>query len=179
MKMEPLKGGSLRIWMTHTDMQHWGLQFERLDARDACTRRALLRLISVAQERLAFRADGELTVEALPIDGGCLLLLAPLTPLLICPTEPTVYTVHTADDLLRLGSGLCRFPQDTLPTASLFAWDEEYRLIVYADKAPTTALRRLLGEFADRTAKGYTAAAFTEEHGRAVAVGNALQQLRH
>ena len=49
MKMEPLKGGCLKIWLTETDMQHWGLCFDRMRARDETTRRAMLKLISSAR----------------------------------------------------------------------------------------------------------------------------------
>lgn len=177
MKMEPLKGGSLRIWMTHTDMRHWGLCFEDMDARDETTRRALLRLVGVARERLAFCADGELTVEALPLADGCLLLMTPhrTTPLLL-PAEPTVYVFHNADDLLSFGKSL---PSGSLPAASLFAWGRQYRLIVYPERLPHAACRRLLSEFADVTAKGYPAAAYTEERGHPLVIGEALYRLRH
>lgn len=179
MKMEPLRGGSLKIWMTHTDMQHWGLRFDRMDAHDEATRRAVLRLITVAKERLAFGAVGELTVEALPIDGGCLLLLTPLDAApLFRRSEPVIYTIRSADDLLRFGHGLCRLPASTLPYSSLFGWERGYRLIVYPDATAGTACRRLLSEFTETTAKGQAAAAYTEEHGKPLLIGDALQRLQ-
>ena len=179
MKMEPLKGGSLKIWMTNTDMRHWGLTFELMSARDTPTQRALLRLITVARERKVLPLDGDIAVEALPIDGGCLFLLTPLhTASLTRVPEPTVYTVHTADDLLNFGNGLCRIATETLPSASLFGWQTHYRLVIYADKPLSAACRRLVDEFCDKTAKGRAATAHTEEHGHALLVGNALHRLQ-
>lgn len=179
MKMEPLRGGCLKIWMTQADMQHWGLQFDRMDARDEATRRAVLRLITVARERLALGAISELTVEALPIDGGCLLLLTPLDAApLFRRSEPVIYTVRSADDLLCLGRGLCRLPASALPSSSLFGWERGYRLIVYPDATTGTACRRLLSEFSEATAKGRAAAAYTEEHGEPLLIGDALQRLQ-
>ncbi len=179
MKMEPLRGGSLKIWMTDADMQQWGLRFDLMSARDIPTQRALMRLITVARERKILNVDSDIAVEALPIDGGCLFLLTPLhTAALTRVPEPTVYTVHTADDLLDFGNGLSHIETDTLPSASLFGWQTQYRLIIYADKPLTATCRRLVDEFCDKTAKGRAAIAHTEEHGRALLVGNALHRLQ-
>ena len=179
MKMEPLRGGSLKIWMTDADMRQWGLTFERMSARDIPTQQALLRLITVARERKVLLSSSDIAVEALPIDGGCLFLLTPLhTAALTRVPEPTVYTVHTADDLLNFSSGLSRIETEALPSASLFGWQMHYRLIIYADKPLPAVCRRLVEEFCDKTAKGRAATAHTEEHGRALLVGNALHRLQ-
>lgn len=180
MKMEPLKSGRLKIWMTQSDMQRFGLSFETMNTHDAATRHAVLRLLSIAKQRHAFFACDGLTVEALPISEGCVLLLTPEGRRRTCmPAKPTVYTIRSADDLLRFGDSLSRVPKSKLPTASLFGWEQEYRLILYTDTDAATAepCNRLLTEFAEPIADSYSAAAYTEEHGRALAVGNALEQL--
>lgn len=178
MKMEPLKSGRLKIWMTQSDMQRFGLSFETMNARDDATRHAVLKLLNIAQQRYAFFSCDGLTVEALPISDGCLLLLTPgrHRPTFPVP-QPTVYTIHSADDLLRFGNSLSQMPKNELPTASLFGWEQEYRLILYTDTATSESCKRLLLEFAEPIAHSYTAAAYTEEHGHALAVGNALQRL--
>lgn len=180
MKMEPLKSGRLKIWMTQSDMQRFGLSFDTMNTRDAATRHAVLRLLNIAKQRHAFFACDGLTVEALPISEGCVLLLTPGGHRrAYTPAKPTVYTIRNADDLLRFGNSLSRVPRHKLPAASLFGWEQEYRLILYADTDALTAepCNRLLLEFAEPIANGYSAAAYTEEHGRALAVGNALEQL--
>ena len=178
MKMEPLKSGRLKIWMTQSDMQRFGLSFETMNTRDTATRHAVLRLLSIAKQRHAFFACDGLTVEALPISEGCVLLLTPEGHRQTCSLpKPTVYTIRSADDLLRFGSSLSCVPKSQLPPASLFGWEQEYRLILYTDTLTTEPCHRLLTEFAEPIADSYPAAAYTEEHGRALAVGNALEQL--
>ena len=171
MKMEPLQDGCLKIWMTETDMHHWGLHFNRMHAQDEATRRAIIKLITLAQERHILRASHDVVVEALPISDGCLLLLSPAVPLKRIPL-PTVYRFTDADALLQFGRALAH--ESTFPPASLYQWNTEYRLIVYAGWEPLCRYRRLLSEFAQPLTDH---AAYTEEHGRALAVGNALQVL--
>ncbi len=178
MKMEPLDSGCLKIWMTHADMLSWGLDFDRMSVRDTATRHAVLKLIHLAQERLALPLSTGMTVEALPLEDGCLLLLTPGHPR--CQTraaQPAVYAIRTADDLLQLGGRLSLLPKHRLPCASLFEWHTGYRLILYPDTLPSTPLRRLVGEFAELIGKGSTTAAYTEEHGSPLVIGNALQRL--
>ena len=171
MKMEPLQDGCLKIWMTETDMLHWGLHFDRMHAQDDATRRAMIKLITLAQERHVLQASHDVVVEALPLSEGCLLLLSPTTPLKRIPS-PTVYRFDDADALLQFGQALLY--ETTFPPASLYQWNKEYRLIVYAGFEPLHRYRRLLSEFAHPLSDS---AAYTEEHGRALAVGNALQVL--
>ncbi len=178
MKMEPLKGGCLKIWLSGTDMHHWGLRFESMSAEDTATRRAIHRLIHIARQREALRAEEGLTVEALPTDEGCLLLFTPQR--LFVPLrspKPIIYALYSGDDLLELGDRLCRWDSRILPAAALYGWGPSYRLIVYADPAPAPALHRLLNEYAQPVATGYAAAAYTEEHGTPLIATQALQRL--
>lgn len=172
MKMEPLHSGSLKIWMSHDDMHRFGLSFATMSARDTATRQAIFRLLHIARRRHIFPDDKGLTIELLPVDSGCLLLLTPGHRY----PKPAVYAIHTADDLLRFGDSLAQLPVRDLPTASLFGWDEEYRLILYPD-LNFDSCKQLLSEFAEPIANGYITAAYTEEHGRTLAVGNALERL--
>lgn len=177
MKMEPLKNGSLKIWMTDTDMQHWGLQFEQMGSHDEATRRAALRLIAVARDRRLLSTEGALTMEALPIRNGCLLLITPhRDPLLRLPPPATVYCFHAADDLLQLADSLRYIKAQTLPPASLFRWQSGYRLIVYHDATTHTVCRRQLCEYAEPL-DGVLAVARTSEYGKAICIGDALSRL--
>lgn len=179
MKMEPLKNGSLKIWMTEEDMQHFGLQFEHMSAHNEATRRAVSRLISVARDRHLLHTGGELTLEALPLGNGCLLLVTPRCgePLFPLP-QPAVYHLQNADDLLQLTDGLRLLPTNTLPAASLFAWPTGYRLIVYPHKTKSChRCCQLLCEYA-QPINDPLAVAHTEEHGTALCIGNAFRRLR-
>ena len=146
-------------------------------ADDIATRHVILRLLRVAEERLLLPTDTDVTVEALPIDEGCLLLLTPHRAQTL--HEPAVYTFITTDDLLRFGRCLQEISPRLFPTSSLFGWQTEYRLIIYPDMPLASDCRQRLLEFAIPTAKGYIAAAYTEEHGARLIIGDALQRLRH
>ena len=179
MKMEPLKGGRLKIWMTVEDMARFGLRFEAMSTADRATRHALLRLIAVARERAPLDMEDGVMVEALPLESGCLLLLTPSEALPPWAAQPFICTFENENDLLGFGRGLRPLAETALPTSSLFGWENGYRLIVYPSAALPRSFRRLLKEYATPTARGYPAAAYTEEHGRALSVGDALQRLRH
>lgn len=179
MKMEPLKGGRLKIWLTKHDMEHWGLRFETMDIADRATRRALLRLVAVARERTYPLAESGIKIEAIPLDDGCLLLLTPSDTAWFHAAEPVICTFQNENDLLGFGRGLRPLAENTLPASSLFGWQSGYRLIVYPSPTLPRFFGTLLKEYAAPTARGYPAAAYTEEHGVPLSIGDALQRLRH
>ena len=176
MKIDSLPNGSYRIWLTDADMHRWGLRFETMGAGDTATETAITRLVQLLDRRGTSAVAERVTVEALPIEGGCVLLFTPKGERLTAPTPlPQIYALGGAGEVLCLGRALQNARR--LPPASLYAWGEQYRLIVYPDLY-TPRPSRLLSEFGHRVAQGAAAAAFTEEHGRAVTVGNALHRLR-
>ena len=178
MKMEPLNSGCLKIWMTHAEMERWGLSFDTMDIHDTATRYAICKLLKIARRRHDFATEDGLTVEVLPVDTGCLLLLTPSHLPLDSPTaQPTVYLIETSDDLLNLGYSLSHLSPTVLPSASLFATENRYHLILYSDGLATAPCERLISEFGERVAGGFAAAAYVEEHGRTLAIGDALQRL--
>ncbi len=178
MKIESLHNGCLKIWMTDSDMRRWGLQFESMAASDQATRAAVTKLLRIARQHEDLPLDGAMTVEAVPVESGCLFVITPqrLRPLLPMPSMQ-IYALNSADDVLQLGAGLRGEERRMLPAASLYRWGEAYRLILYPGFCAGQDLRRLLSEFADKVGEGVAAAAFVEEHGTPLAVGNALQRL--
>ena len=177
MKIERLPSGSYQIWMTDADMQRWGLRFETMGAQDAATRAAIRRLLQLLGHRGLWTNGVSLTVEAVPIEQGCLLLFSPKREWPLCAVLcPQIYALNSAGEVLQLGQALGE--TETLPSASLFLWGEEYRLIVYPDPRTSRCEQLPLSEFAQPIAQGHTAAAFTEEHGQTITVGNALHRLR-
>lgn len=176
MKIESLGCGRLKIWMSERDMNRWGLRFERMDAQDTATRAAITKMLTVARQRDYPSAAEDLTVEAVPVEGGCVFLFTPRRPRPLFRMPPVqIYTISSADTLLRLGDALRR--QSPLPLSSLYRMGEEYRLLVYPALFPSALDRRLLAEYTDWAGEGAAAAAWVEEHGTPVAVGNALSAL--
>lgn len=61
--------------------------------------------------------------------------------------------------------------------SSLYRFDGRYRLVVYPASTLPKGVGQLFAEFARSAGEGDAAAAFTAEHGQAVAVGDALSKL--
>lgn len=177
MKMEALNSGDLRIWMTDEDLCRWGLCLENMKAGTPETNRAIRRLLGVARQRLPFRSNGSVLVEALPLDGGCLFLFS--TPERSFPAVilPQIYTLDSAEAVLQFGETLSASPCKELPSASLYQQGDAYVLILYAGLGEMGDSRRLLQEFGHRSGEGYAAASYIEEHGRPITVGDALHRL--
>lgn len=175
--MESLRDGALKIWMTENDMRRWGLRFEQLGAHDRATDAAVTKLLQVARGRAVLPETGAMTVEAVPLEEGCILLFTPRRKLPPCRMPPAkVFALQNANDVLQLGQYLTAVKR--VPTASLYRWGEEYRLILYPGLCAWQEFCRRLEEFAEPIGEGDVAAAFVEEYGIPVAIGNALTRLR-
>ena len=183
MELTRLHNGCLRIWLTETDLERMGLSFDRLDASDPTTRLAMGQILLAAEQQTGFIPSGNLMVEALPIQNGCLLLLSPIGDSQSWKPKraggPYIYAVETAEQLLRLAENWKRFAvrEELLPASSLYRWDTHYRLIVYPAASFPPGMRQLLTEFTTETGEGDAAAAFIAEHGKALLIGNALPRL--
>ncbi len=185
MRMELLENGCLKILLTESDMQQLHLNFEQLDYNDVNMQQALRELLLQAREQTGFDASGNLLVEALPIDKGCLLLLTPAggrrRARMKRVTGPYVYEIENADRLLQLADGWRRytaaFPAAALTGSSLYQFGNRYRLVLYTGAAPCKGLQHLLQEFTKPAGEGDAAAAFAAEHGKPLAIGDALNQL--
>lgn len=96
---------------------------------------------------------------------------------------PYIYEVEDAEQLFRLAEGLLRYRQPLekrlLPSAgsSLYLFGEKYRLVLYPAAALPRGVQDLMREFSRCAGEGDAAAAYTAEHGRAIAVGDALLRL--
>ncbi len=176
--MEPLGSGDLRIWMTDTELSRWGLSLDDMRQGTPTAESAMRRLLGVARQRLVFPTDGQVLVEALPLDDGCVLVFStgrhrapPVAAL------PQVYRLPSAEALLQFAEVLAGGEHPSLPASSLYRRDDVYYLILYTGLGPVTDCRRLLQEFAERVGEGQAAASFITEHTVPVAVGDALHQL--
>ena len=176
MKMEPLNSGELRIWMTSNELARWGLNTDTMQVGEPSTDRALRRLLAVARQRMVF-PEGTVTVEALPLEGGCLFLFSGCRQK-FWAVAPRVYRLETAEDLLQFAQTLHAAHKSTvLPCASLYRQKQGYLLIVYAGFGPIRRVCRFAEEFGTFVGEGEAVAALIEEHTAAVTVGDALNRL--
>lgn len=184
-RMELLENGCLKILLTESDMQQLHLNFEQLDYTSEVMQEALRELLLQAREKTGFDAGGNLLVEALPIDKGCLLLLTPTggrrRVRMKRVSGPYIYEIDTADHLLQLANGWCRYaaisPSSAITGSSLYRFGNRYRLILYTGTPLNKGILQLLQEFAKPTGEGDAAAAFAAEHGEPMVIGDALGRL--
>ena len=178
--MDLLENGSLKILLSEDDMRTLELTFEDLDYNNENTRSALHHLLEVAREETGFDTSGSLLIEALPVDGGCLLLLTPTGSKRHVRMKrvmgPYVFEMDDVDAVLGFASSMAgRTP--SMFGSSLYRFGERYRLILYPGTPLSKDINHLLMEFARPAGEGDAAAAFTAEHGHSIVVGDALHML--
>ena len=182
MQMEQWENGCVTILLSDQELSGMGVDFGRLDYREPVARQALQAVVSAAREQTGLPPEKHVLVEALPVEAGCLLLITPLPrrrPIRMRRIEkPRVYAVADTDSLLRLAAALSRAIGKLPPlmASSLYRFEEGYRLVVYPSHMPTR-IGYLLSEFGECVGTGESVVAFTAEHGCAITMGNALEQL--
>lgn len=190
-KMELLENGCLKIVLTNEELGEMGLTFERLDYRNAETQRAIQQLLLIARQETGFRHSGDLTVEAIPLEEGCLLLLTPSAIRrrirMKKAVGPYIYRVADIDGLFRLAESWNRLQTQSRPDAeepgisaagsSLYRLDDAFGLVLYPAMPLPREAGALLQEFAQPVGEGDASAAFTAEHGQPLAIGDALHRL--
>lgn len=187
MQMEMLENGCLKIMLSEEDLVILGLNFASMEEDNDATRDAIQMLLLAAREETGFAPENGVTVEALPVDGGCLLLFTPSAGhrrvRMKRASGPYIYELEDAEQLFPLADGLCRLggarkrPLPPMAGSSLYRFDGRYRLVVYPASTLPKGVGQLFAEFARSAGEGDAAAAFTAEHGQAVAVGDALSKL--
>ena len=181
--MERLGNGCLRILLTEQEVLEHHLDIGSLQNGQGGLQEGLRQLLAEARGRTGFGATGRLLVEAIPLDGGCLLLVTPQTAhrslRIRRAAGPLVFTIANEDHLLSLAQSWARHPHRgrELCASSLYRGDEGYFLVVYPAIAFSKRTRRLLETFATTVKQGHGAAAFVAEHTNALVIGDALSKL--
>jgi len=190
MTMELLKNGSLKIILTEEELLEYSLTFNTLNYNNDCTKQIINQLLEMACREVGFDPESSVAVEALPIDGGCLILMTPSggkrhVRMKRAP-GPYIYELESADDILNLARAISVSTPKKRGTpgitgglfgSSLYRFGEKYRLIIYPGTPISRAMGNLFHEFARTAGEGDSAAAYTAEHGTTIAVGDALARM--
>lgn len=178
--MDLLENGCLKILLTEDDLKDFHLTFEDLDYNNDKTRAAMHQLLEAARRETGFDSSGSLIIEALPVDGGCMLLLTPTGGKRHVRMKrvvgPYIFELDDADTVLRLAKSVGGHTPPMFGS-SLYRFDKRYRLVLYPGAPLTREMGNLLGEFARPAGEGDVAAAYTAEHGESIAVGDALSRI--
>lgn len=172
MQMECSGNGCLSLLLSDEELARLGLTFEELDHQSPKTRRMLRTLLQLARRKAGYAPKGALLVEALPLAGGCLLLVSPKESPLPQATTPTVFWVTDGDALLQIAAG-APAAHPLGESSSLYRGRDGFWLVIYGG-----VIAPILWECGKELADGATAAAIAAEHGEPLFIGDALPRLR-
>lgn len=154
LKIEPIAGGRLRVWLTEAEVEEWGLSAHGQERR-------IRRLVRHIAATAGWDDHSRLLAEMIEIEGGYLLLV---TPQEAEQRQPLVYALARADHLLDLARRW-RQTAGEPPYIALYTAPVGYRLAVYADAPLPEAYRRLLDEYGRRVGQGHGVVAHCGEYG--------------
>ncbi|MDD3833108.1 MAG: adaptor protein MecA [Oscillospiraceae bacterium] len=180
MKIDLLDNGCLKILLTEEDMHDFSLSFEEMDYSNENTRNALHHILDNARREVGFDTSNSLMIEAIPVDGGCLLLLTPTGGKRHVRMKrvvgPYIFELDDVDTVLHLAKSV---GGNTPPMfgSSLYRFDKRYRLIIYPGVPLSREMDSLFNEFGRPAGEGDIAVAYTAEHGESISVGDALGRL--
>lgn len=176
MQISRLENGILRVLMSDAELLRFGSDFSSLQENDPRTQTTVKRILKVVCAKEGFPFGTALTVEAVPTDSGCLLLI---TPPPIAPKNDGIHIFAPPDAavLPKIADVLQRTMSDGLLACSLYSYEQAYRLLVYAPHMPVHTAA-LLSELAPFVGGGKIQAAHIMEYGAPLFVGNALETLQ-
>ncbi len=186
MQFDITDSGALKVLLSDSELGRMGLTFSDLDGSSSVTQTALKTVLLSAEAQAGFDISDPMYIEAIPVEGGCLLLFTPdryekrrFSRRAAMTTA--VWRFDEADALVSFGRAIAPFAawirrQASLCAASLYRQGEQYLLVLYAPSLLPRGILPILAEFAQR-AGGEKAAARIAEHGIAVSLQDALIRL--
>ncbi len=173
MKIEEIRTGCVRIWLSAEDMARYGITYRDMAQGDARTDRMLRRVLAVVAQHTG-HASARYTVEALDTGEGCLLLVT-ASAYMSSVQPPFVCAVTQPKTLFRLAADWCA--AETTAYSELYATDHGYILVIHpAPDSTPTSVRRLY-RYADRVECGPAAAAAAAEYGTLISQGDVVERL--
>ncbi len=178
MQVKRIQNGTLRILISDRELARFGASFSSLREKDPRTRRAIRQILAAVCSKVDLPFDTILSVEAAPVDGGCLLLITPRSAPPERGEDIYIFSLRDGNALLSFATGIAQndLPADEILGSSLFLWEGGYRLILYCTGL-SDATAAVLGEFAEPVGTGLVHATRIAEYGDAIYIGNALNRL--
>jgi hypothetical protein len=124
-------GGALRVLLSDSDLSRLGTNFAALREADPQTNAVIRRILHTVFDKEALPQQTALTVEAVPTDDGCLLLITPQIP-----AAENVYTVLLADEcaVLQLQNALRTRLSGNILNAVLHRTANGFYVTVYCEQ---------------------------------------------
>lgn len=152
--VEPMDNGCLRVWLTGTELEQWGL--EQAKPPMGSVRRLVRRVCASA----GWPASPPVTAELIPVEGGGVLLVSPRT---MPENPPQIYALEE-DALLDLWRQWRYIATKEAPTCAVYRWERGYHLVLYPGGAPEH-FRCAAAEYGTLMGEGEGAAARCGEYG--------------
>ncbi len=173
MKIEEIRTGCIRIWLSDEDMARHGITYRDMAQGEARTDRMLRRILAVVAQYTG-HASARYTVEALDTGEGCLLLVT-AAEYTLAAQPPFVCTLTQLPRLFRLAADWCA----TQATAysELYVTHSGYIIVIYPESGDAAVQLRHLRRYAARVECGQAAAAAAAEYGTLTSQGDVLQRL--
>lgn len=166
MQIKWVPNGTLCMYISHRELAGWGVTFEEMQEGDARTDKAVRRLLAAACKQVGVQTGG-VTVEAVPVDGGCVMVATPRQTLSV-----HIFQLATADAVMQLGG----VHIDSVEASSLYAYAGAWYLVVFAPHMRVFEYITLC-EYGERVTGDRHLAAYLAEHAQAVYIGDALERL--
>ncbi len=181
MLIDRLEQNRILVTLCGKDMDDFSLDFNTLGFDDAHSRRILMRILQLACFKSGIEVTGKnILVEALPVDGGCYILLT-----VIEKYRHRTYKIKTSSGSLCYFLGGSGNFLDTVEKLykqnvccnknSAYLYDNKYYLIFDYPSIPYK-LRRILLEYAVKCG-GKVTAARIRENGKSLCKVNAIAQI--
>ncbi len=167
------QGGTLYALVNNRELTRFGVSFSTLQKRDVRTASVIRQVLRRLHRKHPF-ISGVITVEALPTANGCLFLVTP-SPRPIERDGIHIFAPRS-DALLPQIAAMCQQGMNGIVAASLYAYGDAYRLLLYAPHISADEITRLT-EFAPFVGGGKLAAAHIAERGTPLYIGNALESV--
>ena len=180
MTIKKLSPDTVRITLSHEELAAYEIDWDHLGPDDEPTRELLLQLLDSAWQTAGFRPDeGQIYIEALPTENGCVLILskAHASDTLESICTPVIFRFEHAEDLLAGARQLFQLYSHRIFRSSLYQCAGGCLLLIRPLDQTSQESVMLLAEYGTMAARGELAAAVIQEHCPALIEENALERL--
>lgn len=184
MNIEMLDKTRILISLCDKDLENYSVSFESLDITEKSSRRLLRMLMDNAsmQTGVSFR-NKSIVIEAMKFEHGCLLLITVSDSVKKRRTyrikyynDSYIYVFGDAGSLLSCIAELYRMGCSR-PSSSVYLYNGRYYLVINSPTALGARYINMIREFCFSEKKGGISSAVLAEHGKAVALKNAVDTI--
>lgn len=181
MEFSLIHENKLKVILTASDMQMFGLDCADMDYQDPPTRTALLSILDQGRAQLRFHPyKSKIFIEVFPHEeGGCVLYFTGMHANRSGKggIEPILFEFASTEDLIQGAVAMYQRYRQRIYRSSLTLLNKRYRLIVYPlDYADRLSIY-FLSEYAEKVGEGELLRAHTQEHGETLIQDKALEVL--